>query len=241
MRKSIGFLIIFSIITFSFGVPAMAVIMDDGSDVDLSGITPGTLNATTGSLSTLLAYNNNGSAGGGTYFDLENVGAYPLTITSWDVNISFGTFNISVYYRPGTSQGFETSSAGWQLMGTDTGVVSFGPNNATPVNVGGLIINPGETYGIAMAGGPIWYYTTGTGSNQVYNNGVLELRAGSANNVAFSSSRFTPRVWNGTVHYEYNSPVAVPMMTQCGTLIFIILLGLGAAYLLRRQSRVLKL
>ena len=239
MKKSIAlvFLIILCIFTFSFGVPAMAEIMDDGSDVDLSGLTPGTLNATPGSLSTLLASNNNGNAGGGIYFDLENVGTSPVTITSWDVNIGPGTFDVSVWHRPGTSQGFETSSAGWQLMGTDTGVVSQNINNPTHVDVGGLTIEPGEIYGIAMAGGPAWHYTNGTGSNQVYNNGVLELRAGSANNVAFSGSPFSPRVWNGTVFYNYDTPVAVPAMTQWGMMLFLVLAGLGAVYYLRRRRR----
>jgi len=70
--------------------------------------------------------------------------------------------------------------------------------------VGGLVLQPGEIHGIAMGGpgGPAWRYTNGTGANQTYNNGALELRAGSATNAAFTAPLFTPRVWNGTVYYD---------------------------------------
>lgn len=106
------------------------------------------------SITTLFASNNGSSPGGGIYFEVENVGTGTVTINSWDINTNIGTFNVQVWTRPGTYSGFETSSAGWTLLGTAPGVVSAGVNLPTPVAVGGLVINPGEVYGIAMAGGP---------------------------------------------------------------------------------------
>lgn len=158
-----------------------------------------------GSLTTLFTSNNGGSAGGGVYFELQNVSAFPITISSWGINTSSTTpVDVAVYSRPGTYVGFETSSAGWILMGTAVGVVPSPVDTETLVPVGGLVLQPGEVHGIAMGGvgGPAWRYTNGTGANQTYNNGSLELRAGSATNVAFAAPLFTPRVWNGVVYYD---------------------------------------
>ena len=187
------------------------------------------------SLTTLFASNNMGSFGGGIYFDLENVGSMPITITSWDVNVSSGTDDVAVWYRTGTSQGFEQTTDGWQLLGTDSNVVSQGVDQPTPVNVGGLTIFPGDVFGIAMAGGMQWRYTNWTSSNRDYNDGLLEIRTVSATNVAFGSPRFFPRVWNGTIYYRLSG--SIPTVSEWGLIIFSLLLA-GAGYWIipRRQK-----
>ena len=205
--------------------------------------TPAFALATSGSLTTLFASNNGGAATGGIYFDLAAVGTDNVTVTSWDTNLnSTFTGDVSVWYRPGTFSGFETSSAGWTLVGTATGVVSAGNNQPTPLNVGTLVIPAGTTYGIAITlsptGGSSGHeYTNGTGSNQVYNDGVLQLTAGSANNTAFSSSIFTPRVWNGTIHYNVANAVVVPTpaVDKLGlAALFMLLAGIAIGILRRR-------
>jgi len=156
-------------------------------------------------ITTLFAWNNFGNFGGGAYFDVENVGSQPVELISFDVNVSpGGGSTVDVWYRPGTHVGAETSPAGWTLMGTDNAVVAAGLNQPTHVDQDGtLIIQPGDSYGLAFSGGQQWRYTNGTGGNQLFNDGALELRLGSTNNVAFSSAPFTPRVWNGTVYYNF--------------------------------------
>ncbi len=205
---------------------------------------------TSAALTTLFTANNVGSFGGGIYFDLEVVGGQPVNIQSWDVNIGQGTWDVSVWYRLGTSQGFEQTTSGWNLLGTETGLVSqwiggIFSNTPTPLGVGGLVLQPSQVYGIAMSlvpqGGQTsggWHYTNGNGGNQTYNDGQLELRAGSANNVAFSSGVFSPRVWNGTIYYSFGTAVTttnpIPTLSQWGIFIFSLLL---LALLMRNRSR----
>ncbi len=196
-----------------------------------------------GSLTTLFASDNGGAPSGGIYFDLDAVGQDNVTITSWDTNLDASfTGDVSIWYRPGTYSGFETSSAGWILVGTATGVTSAGNDVPTPLNVGPLVIPAGSTYGIAISltstsgGGHL--YTNGTGANQVYNDGVLELRAGSATNTAFSSADgfFTPRVWNGTVHYDATAVVKrVPTLGEFGLAVLLLLISGIALGVLRRR------
>jgi hypothetical protein len=72
----------------------------------------------------------------------------------------------------------------------------------------GVILNAGTTYGIYFdsvdysAGAGI-QYTNGTGANEIYSNGVLllECKTGQGS-PAFSGTTFSPRVWNGTIHYD---------------------------------------
>ncbi len=199
--------------------------------------------AASGSLTTLFASDNGGSPTGGIYFDLAAVGTGNVTVTSWDTNLDpTFTGDVSVWYRPGTYSGFETSSAGWILVGTATGVASAGNDVPTALNVGTLVIPAGATYGIAIslsptAGNNGHSYTNGTGSNQVYNDGVLQISTGSATNVAFSAPIFTPRVWNGTVHYE-TGVVATPTVDKLGlAALFLLLAGIAIGILRRRVNQ----
>jgi len=172
------------------------------------------------SLTTLFATDNAGSATGGVYFDLEAVGPNDVTITSWDANLdSAFVGNASVWYRAGTYSGHETSAAGWNLVGTATGVTSAGTDSATSLNVGQLTIPSGTTYGIAITltptSGTVGHrYTNGS---QTYNNGALELRAGTATNVAFTAPLFSSRIWNGTVHYQFGVSTCSSYQVQVST------------------------
>ncbi|MGH8041898.1 MAG: hypothetical protein ACREPN_07640 [Rudaea sp.] len=197
--------------------------------------------AASGSLTTLFASDNSGAPTGGIYFDVQDVAPNPVTITSWDTNLDASfTGDVSVWYRPGTYSGFEDSSAGWILVGTATGIVSAGTDVPTPLNVGQLVIPAGTTYGIAIslaptAGSTGHTYTNGTGSNQVYNDGVLQISTGSANNVAFNAPLFTPRVWNGTINYDVGNAVAAPAVNGVGLALLSLLLAGIAFVLLRRR------
>ncbi|HQZ72013.1 MAG TPA: hypothetical protein PK826_11895 [Anaerolineae bacterium] len=154
--------------------------------------------------------NNQGNAGGGVYFDLLNVGGAPIKIAYWDTNITTaGTFNVDIFYRAGTASGGETSVGTWTLMGNDPAVAGPGLNQPARVNVGGLVIKPGEQYGIALrCNNCANRYTNGTAGlfppGNVFTNGELEIHAGTTNNIAFSSAPFNSRVWNGTVYYDFD-------------------------------------
>nr|OEJ79746.1 hypothetical protein A5482_09015 [Cyanobacterium sp. IPPAS B-1200] len=168
------------------------------------------------SLTTLFNRNNNGDPGGAVYFNLS-VGANPITITGFDTNTeetSTATSGFEVYTRSGTAQGFETSSTGWTLASNGT-ITPLGVNNSSPVTLNNNITLEANTlYGIAlkMPSTVIHSYTDGTCStsytfvgNCGYQNGDLTLLLGSANNTPFSSSAFSPRIWNGTIFYDVSS------------------------------------
>ena len=188
-------------ISFLVLVSGISSATDANNTADLStpSTNPAPIPNGTNSIGTLFGANNQGGDTGGVYFEIENVSADAISIDSWDVNVNDPQTTVNVWTRPGTYSGFEQSSAGWTLLGNDNTVVSQPVDQPTPVAVGGLVIQPDETYGIAMEGDGGWSYTNGDGMNQTYNNGTLELRLGSANNVAFSGSVFysTCMEWRG--------------------------------------------
>lgn len=200
------------------------------------------------SITTIFA-SNNGLSGpdSGIFFDIENVSPQPIGILSWEINCGDGdddgpsVTDISVYTRQGTSQGFEDTPIGWTLVGTQANVMCAGDNIPTPFNVGGIIITPGVTTGIAMViadGDSTWFYTDGTGGNQVYNNGELEIRTGSSYDPAFDPDGGInePRVWNGTVFYEFSAPAQVPTLSEWGLISTAAILGIVGFMVMRRRK-----
>ncbi len=164
------------------------------------------------SIGTLFARNNGLTGpGDGMFFEIENVGAAAVTILSWDINTTTTT-SVDVYTRTGTYVGFQETMTGWTLLGTDNAVVPQGTDQPTPVAVGGITINPGATMGIAMISNGDWNYTNGDGTNEIYNNGVLELRLGTSGTapLATGGSIFSPRIWNGVVYYDDAAVLAPP-------------------------------
>ncbi len=129
-----------------------------------------------------------------------------LTIDSFDVHLSTNQpATIAIYWRPGTSDGFENSAAGWTLLGT-ANVTAQGEGNPTPVPIGGLALNAGQTYGIYVdlqsyvsGESPVMLYTNG--SNH-YSNSELSLTTFyGKGDPAFEGPTFIPRSWNGTIYY----------------------------------------
>lgn len=139
---------------------------------------------------------NNGASGN--LFDIYS--AKNIRVDGFSVNMNGTSLQeVSVYYKTGTFEGFETNSAAWTLLGVDT-VMPAGQDQATYVDVGGLVINQEENYGILIhtnQGG--FRYTTLTTDTVIYNNDI-SLRLGKGMGAIFSEI-FSPRGFNGTVHY----------------------------------------
>jgi hypothetical protein len=147
----------------------------------------------------------------GNMFDL--VASNPITITGFDINltnlIEGETANVAVYYKLGTFAGSENNAAAWTLLGTQNGVVSNGDDVPTPLNIGGLALIPGQTYGV--------YVTTTNGVGLLYTSGSttvsnadLQFSGGvgkAYGTNGFDGSTFTPRIWNGTIYY---TPTDIP-------------------------------
>lgn len=160
-------------------------------------------------LSTAYTSNNGGSSGGAVFFDVTV--ASTVTITGIDVNTSVaaatpihlnGLFTIA-----GTYVGNTASNAAWTNQGIDNGLaVSAGNNQPSHIDLATpFVLTPG-TYGFAIDASDFNHrYTNGNGSNQSFTDGVLTMNLGAAQNIAFSGTPFTPRVFNGAIYYGSNN------------------------------------
>lgn len=188
-----------------------------------------------GSLTTIFATNNNFA---GNTFDL--VSTVDITIVGWDVNLSNGgsTNTIDIYWRLGTAVGNENSPVGWNLMGSDSAVVSQGTDLPTPVNINGLTMTAGQVYGIYVDvagydGSTAMLYTNG--GPTVFSNADLSLTTNDGRgNPAFTGSQFFPREWNGTVFYDYAAPA--PTLPLWAAALMMTLLLAAAIWVLTRRG-----
>ncbi|MEZ4446374.1 MAG: hypothetical protein R3B72_45265 [Polyangiaceae bacterium] len=138
----------------------------------------------------------------GNMFDI--VAKANIEIQGFDVSVATSATTIEIYYRPGTHVGFETSSTGWTLAGT-AAVTGAGLNQPTPVPVSlSIQIPSGQTYGFYVtATTSVMDYTDGTTLGALLvENADLQILQGTGKSYPFGSSTFSPRNFNGTVHYE---------------------------------------
>ncbi len=194
-----------------------------------------------GWLTTLFAADN---AFAGNTFDMEVIGGAPLTITSFDMNVSpaGGTHTVDVYWRLGTSVGVENDPGSWTLLGSDGAVAPAGLDLPTPVAVGGLEMVPGQVYGFyvdlaSFDGVTLMNYTNG-GPN-IYADANLQLTTNTGQASPAFSGGFFPRQWNGNVHYQIvaNDPIiTIPTMNSVGLAVLILALGAVAFVVLRRRQ-----
>ena len=165
---------------------------------------PAPESTTAGSVATITDGGNGGAVGGMTYFDITNNTANDLIITAFDMNITANTL-VDVYTKSGTSVGNTANAGLWTLAGqmdATTGAVSgpFPGNGTLTPAIGSITIAPGVN-GIALqALSAAHNYTNGNGANQSFGDAFIQLELGSASNGPFAAP-FTPRVFNGAVHY----------------------------------------
>jgi hypothetical protein len=152
-------------------------------------------------LSTVFATNNNGSPGGAVYFDVTPT--TNLYLQGLEVNTSLAAgspISIDLYYRNGTYSGFEGSSAGWMARTCGHGV-SAGVDLPSHVDFdAGLYLPASTTYGLAVVARNFSHsYTNGANT---YSNADLACTLGSATNVPFTGSPYTPRTANMNLVYH---------------------------------------
>ncbi|HEX5050739.1 MAG TPA: hypothetical protein VFZ65_03105 [Planctomycetota bacterium] len=135
-------------------------------------------------------------------FDI--VGVQPVVISGFDVNLT-GTATIEVYkITAGTSYvGNEANPSAWTLLGTAANVVGAGPGVPTPVPLAlNVPINPAQVQGfyVTTTAGTLTY-TNGTLLGSVFaQNSDIQFLEGVGNAYPFGAV-FSPRVWNGRIHY----------------------------------------
>ena len=162
----------------------------------------GTGGGSMGTITTLFASGNNGSPGGAVYFDVT-VGNSDIEITEIDINTDAGAFTMDVYTIEGTSIGNETNQSAWTMSSTasGTGAGTDSPSNAVLADP--ITLSANTTYGMALVldATHSHYYTNGDGTNQNFSNDDLSLALGGASNIPFTASVFSPRIFNGSLHY----------------------------------------
>lgn len=179
-----------------------------------SGLTLGCNHAQALELTTLFASNNGGRDNGAVFFDITVKRPGGIRFTELDLNISETTpGGVAVYVTSVGNSAFgnEMFPGNWTLTSSGIGV-GAGENMRTNVDITDFTLGPG-LYGWALVASGGWdhNYTNGDGTNQRYSNSDLELLAGTAQNDPFSNATpFSPRVWNGTIHYEL-PPVPAPL------------------------------
>ncbi len=172
-------------------------------------------------LGSITTFFTGGNSFAGNMFDITNISANPITITSFDINLLTGGTNatVSVYSYPGTYVGHESDPTGWTLMGSAV-VNSAGSNVPTPLSVGGLTIPPGQSFGlyVTVSNYPAATMSYTNGTNVIANADVsLSLGVGKGN-PDFTGSTFASRSWNGTIYYDIASgPTPTPTATATAT------------------------
>ncbi|MCC7429894.1 immune inhibitor A [bacterium] len=164
---------------------------------------------------TLVVTYASGNSSAGAMFDL--VALTDITITSFDGHFDPGTYNVEIWKKTalGTYQGSLTNQADWTLVGSTTGLISssLAADDGTPTPIP-IPINVSVTNGTTQAfyvtvapGSPSasLNYTNGTTVGTVYaQNSDLQFIQGHGG--SYFSLSFSPRVWNGTVHYTSGPP-----------------------------------
>jgi hypothetical protein len=130
-----------------------------------------------------------------------------VTITGFDGHGVAGTNTWGIYYRKDNflnTPGSNTSTNGWILVDSVSGVVSAGLGLPTtiPINMS-ILIPAGKTYSfyvMVYTGGNV-YYSAGTGLGNVNTSNLdLQVKDGYAGQTFNCTGN--PRVFNGIVHYK---------------------------------------
>ena len=171
--------------------------------------------------------NNQGNIGGGIYFDLT-VGPQNITVTdlAWvPAALGAGTTmdGMDIYLGPTTWVGNVTNASLWTLVTSTAAVplVAGTMSGAAPLgSTIGLAAN--TSYGVALVSttgtsGFSHNYTNGNGGNQTHSTAELSFTGGAAQNQFLQGGIFTPRVWNGEIHYTLGgAPIGVASQERYG-------------------------
>lgn len=151
------------------------------------------------------AANNSGTAGWTIFFDLDVVAPAGITIRALDVNCgttALGTVGeIELYVGPTSYVGNVLAPAQW-TRAEHGGVIAAGNNVPAYSCLGDGVYLPPGPHAIALRHVGVGIgFTNGTSTNLTGTTNEVHLTAGAACNGLFTGSTFSPRVWNGNLHY----------------------------------------
>ncbi|MFN3918430.1 MAG: gliding motility-associated C-terminal domain-containing protein [Flavobacteriales bacterium] len=154
-------------------------------------------------------FTNNGQ--NGIMFDIVAINTVEVTQFSLDFDVN--TYNIEIYYKPGTHVGFQTNAAAWTLLGS----VNNFPITVTNVNT---LIPITFSVSICPTDVAAFYVTSTNVTGYNYSNGTavgavaaadanMQILQGTGKAYPFGAS-FQPRVPNVTAHYNCPPPAGPP-------------------------------
>jgi hypothetical protein len=181
-----------------------------GDAVTLTATATPPVNAST--LTTTMAAGNNHR---GNMFDITATNS--VTISSFDAS-PMGNTTIAVYYKTGTYAGFANTPGAWTLIGS-AAVTAMPAGTPTPVPVAvNVTIPAGQTYAFYVTStntAVSLNYTDGTAVGATYvSDASINFKQGVGLEYPFTAgtgSTFSPRVWNGVIHYT--TPAPTPTIT----------------------------
>jgi hypothetical protein len=218
MNKSI--LVLKLVVSLSLFVGYTGSAADDitpqGSELSATAQSPYQGTRASGSLTTLFSWNNYSQ--GGNTFDITPT--KDIVITGMDCNVgpAYGPATCVLYYKTGTSVGFENNPVPWTWNYPVSGTAA-GYDNPTYFAMPGLAdvtFQAGQTYGIYIyiTSYPYHkcYYTNGSNT---FSNSDLSLTTNTAQGVpGFSPGATYPnRQWNGTIYYK-DPPADMPVASM---------------------------
>ena len=182
----------------TLSVAATDTLLCNGASATLSSSVVGPSSDLT---TTLTAGNNHR----GNMFDITATNA--VTILSFDAHPISNT-TIEIYYRASAYAGFETSAAGWTLIGSAAVTAQpFGVPTPVPVAVN-VTIPAGQTYSFYVTSSNTTVslnYTDGGSEGATYvSDANIAFKQGVGMEYPFTAgtgSVFRPRIWNGIIHY----------------------------------------
>ncbi len=165
------------------------------------------------SITTLFAAN---SGYAGNMFNVTVLASMDVRLDSFDINLDEPgtTSTVSVYYRQGGYEGYESDAGAWTFAGS-ADVISRGQDYPTHLPVGGITLTAGKTYGFYITisdftpEDTFMMYTTISGT---YADSNLQITCGAGKGSPdFTGSTYSPRTWNGTIYYSL-----IPTIPQTG-------------------------
>lgn len=168
--------------------------------------------AQSGALTTTLV---GGNGQKGNLFNITNTSGVSIVITGFDQNFwAAGTDAMEVYYLTagGSYATASTNPAAWTLVGSVAALAHGGPGTAVPLTIPvNVMIPPGGVQGfyvtVTNATTGIVAYTNGTALGAVFaSDAFISFHQGVGNVYPFGG-QFSPRVWNGVIHYQIGGTI----------------------------------
>lgn len=151
----------------------------------------------------------------GNMFDVIALEPGGLRVDGWQINLDDAATNdtpvvVRIWWRKDSHVGHTDSPDGWSLLG-EAAVLSWGPNQPTPVPIGGLDLPEGAKIGVYISTEfvsgvpsppPLRYTNVGVVPQTIANDDVAVIAGVGKGAPFFSGATIPGRMWNGGIVYR---------------------------------------